>query len=53
MTVYLYKLGAQTYTYTMSTVDLDMESALEVWGRITLEHAFRISPSEMSKYKIP
>lgn len=30
MTVYPYKLDAQTYTYTILTVDLDMGSALEV-----------------------
>ena len=29
MIVYPYKLDAQTYTYTMSIADLDMESALE------------------------
>jgi len=30
MTVFPYKLDAQTYMYTMSTVDQGMESALEV-----------------------
>ena len=30
MTVFLYKLDAQMYTYTMSTVVQGMESALEV-----------------------
>lgn len=29
MIVYPYKLDAQTYTYTMSIADLDMESASE------------------------
>lgn len=53
MTVYPYKLDARVFTYTMSTVDLDMDSASEVWGRTTPEHVFQISPSETSNYKIP
>jgi hypothetical protein len=48
MTACPYKLDAQMYTYTMSIVDLDTESASEGLGRLTLKLAFQMSPSETS-----
>jgi hypothetical protein len=47
MTVFLYKLDAQMYTYTMLIADQDMESALEVWERIIPKPVSQTSPFEM------
>lgn len=44
MTVFLSKLDAQMYIYTMLIVDQDMESALEVWERIIQKHVSQTSP---------
>jgi len=48
MTVFLYKLDAQMYTYTISTVGQDMESALEVLERMAPKHVSQTSLSGMS-----
>ena len=48
MIAYPYKLDAQIFIYTTSTVDLDMESALEHWERVKPKLVFQISSSEMS-----
>lgn len=47
MTVFLYKLDAQMYTYTMLIADQDMESASEVWERIIPKPVSQTSPFEM------
>lgn len=48
MIAYPYKLDAQIFIYTTSTVELDMESALEHWERVKPKLVFQISSSEMS-----
>ena len=53
MTVSPYKLDAPTYMYTMSTVDLVMESALEALEGRTPRPVFQMSPSEILLSKIP
>jgi len=50
MTVFLYKLDAQMYTYTMLIADQDMESASEVWERIIPKPVSQTSPFEMLLY---
>jgi len=47
MTVFLYKLDARMYTYTMLIVDQDMESASEVWEKIIQKPVSQISLYEM------
>lgn len=45
MIVFPYKLDAPTYWYTMSIVDLVMESVLEVLEKRTPKHVSQMSPS--------
>jgi len=47
MTVFLYKLDARMYTYTMLIADQDMESASEVWEKIIQKPVSQISLYEM------